>query len=42
MTTIVTIVGLTALLVLFGLAVRRAGSAWLSENACGVCQGGQR
>ena len=41
MTTIVTIVGLTALLVLFGLAV--LGGVWMViGERCGICQGGRQ
>jgi hypothetical protein len=41
MTTIVTIVGLTALLVLFGLAVLGGVCMAIGER-CGICQGGQQ
>ena len=41
MTTILTIMGLTALLVLFGLAVFGGVCMAIGER-CGVCQGGQR
>jgi hypothetical protein len=41
MTTIVTIVGLTALLVLFSLAVLGGVCMAIGER-CGICQGGQQ